>query len=114
MARYLVRARVGPKVDRRRFGVLDDALDEIESRGEELERGASAGRIDLKLTRRFEPVQQVVARLELSGPRRLRAGIDVRGDGSAEGYTGRLRRRVVEQRAGESAYEALRRVLGTA
>jgi hypothetical protein len=59
----------------------------------------------------MDPVQQVIARLELSGPRRLRAGIDVRGDGSTEGYTGRLRRRLVEQRKGESPYDALRRAI---
>ena len=63
------------------------------------------------LIRRMEPVQQVVARLELSGPDRLRAGVDVRGDGSSEAFTGKLRRRLVTQRRRESAYDALRREL---
>ena len=103
--------RKGPKVERLSFDRLESALVEIERRGREFEREADGRAIDLKLMRRFEPVHQVVARLELAGPGRVRAGVDVRGDGSSESYTGRLRRRLVAQGAGESAYEALRRRL---
>ena len=110
MAVYRVTIRSGSRVERRRLDDLDSALAELETVGSELQRSADAATIDLK-TRRVEPVQQVVARLELSGPGRLRAGVDVRGDGSAEGYTGRIRRRLVEQHGGESPYQALRRLL---
>lgn len=94
-----------------RTGDLGDALDAIERRGRELEAGASARAVGGGVIRKFEPVQQVVGRIELSGPGRLRAGVDVRGDGSTEAFTGRLRRKLVVQRADESPYDALRREL---
>jgi hypothetical protein len=112
MALYTLTARRGSKVERRGFEALAEALDAIESEGRELEQGAHAEEVGGGLMRRIQPVQQVVARLELTGPRRLRAGVDVRGDGSSESYTGRVRRRLIEQGVGESAYDALRRELG--
>jgi hypothetical protein len=108
---YTLTIRRGPKVSKERFADLADALRFMEERGRELERAADARPVGGSLIRRIEPVQQVVARLELSGPGRLRAGVDVRGDGSSEAFTGRVRRRLVEQRKGEDAYSALRRAL---
>jgi hypothetical protein len=105
---YMVTTRRGPKVERTRYERLEEALDAIESRGRELERSADARPVGGTLLRRIDAAHQVVARIELSRPR---AGVDVRGDGSSEAYTGRLRRRLIEQRHGESAYDALRREL---
>ena len=108
---YTLTIRQGPKVTRERYAELDEAVGAVEQHGRELERGADARPVGGSLIRRIEPVQQVVARLELRGPDRLRAGVDVRGDGSSEAYTGRVRRRLVELKAGEDAYGALRRIL---
>ena len=115
MARRLtVLVRSGGKVRKQRHDDLRAALRAlaaIESQGRELEQTADERPLGGTLFRRLDPVQIVVARLELSGPGRIRAGVDVRGDGSSEAFTGRLRRRVLSQRDGESAYEALRREL---
>jgi hypothetical protein len=111
VAGYRVTVRNGPRVERERFGDLEGALAGIEERARELQGEVGRRTVDLRVGRRFEPVQQVAARVELSGPARLRAGIDVRGDGSAECYVGRLRRRLVEQAEGESPYDALRRAI---
>jgi hypothetical protein len=111
VADYRVTLRSGGKVRRERFETLADALDAIEREGRELQRQADARPVGGRMMRRMEPVQQVVARLELAGPGRIRAGVDVRGDGSSEAFTGRLRRQLLEQRRRESAYDALRRAL---
>ena len=94
-----------------RFDDLDAALRALEQRGHELQGSVDRAAIDTKILRRFEPHEQVVARLEVSGPGRLRGGVDIRGDGSAHPFTGRVRRRPVEPRRRENAYDALRRAL---
>jgi hypothetical protein len=93
---------------------LDDAIDVLELELRSL--GSSALRAPAKaFAREIAPVSQVSARGELSGPGRLRpsvrAGADVRGDGSIEAYQGKVRREVVVQERGESPFDALRRVL---
>jgi hypothetical protein len=106
--------RAGPRVERSRYAQLDAALDALEQRAEGLARDAPRDEVDAKI-KRFEPVEQVSARLELAGPQRLlpsvHAGVDVRGDGSTEAYRGRVRRELLEERKGESSYDALRREL---
>jgi hypothetical protein len=112
---YTVTIRLGPKVTRRRVPSLPDAVDLLEMELRAL--GPAARRAPARaLSREIAPVAQVAARGELSGPGRLRpsvrAGADVRGDGSYEAYRGKVRREVIAQERGESAFDALRRVLG--
>lgn len=111
---YRLVVRDGPKVERARFGSLDAALDALQAHVVRLAVRPQRVPIDLRV-RRFEPVAQVAARAELRGPQRfaprVRAGVDVRGDGSAEAWTGRASRQVVVQEDGESPVAALRRAL---
>ena len=111
---YRLLVREGPRVTRARHGSLDEALEDLAAHVSRLSEQSPREPIDLP-TRRFEPIAQVVARAELCGPQRLlprvRAGVDVRGDGSAEAWMGRTSRQVVVQEDGESALAALRRVL---
>jgi hypothetical protein len=110
-SRFIVTVRTKAKVRKERHEQLNQALAAVERKGRELAEDTSGRPVGGTLIRRLEPVQQVVGRIELAGPGRLRAGVDVRGDGSSEAFTGRLRRTLVEQRRGESAYDALRRAL---
>lgn len=106
--------RAGPKVERSRYAGLAEALDALEARGRDLAHEATGQPVDVKF-RRFEPAEQVIARIELSGPERLmprvRAGVDVHGDGSTEAYLGHLKRDIVSKRKGDTTYRALRREL---
>jgi hypothetical protein len=111
MTRYTVTVRRRGATERERFASLDEALVALEQRLDRLARPERQA-AERSLAREYEPAQQVAVRGELSGPAGLRGGVDMRGDGSTEAYTGRLRRRLVERGTGETAYEALRRALG--
>ena len=107
--------QAGAKVSRSHHASLGEAIDALEARMAELEPAAEREEVRF-LSRRIEPADQVAARLELSGPGgwapTVRGGVDLRGDGSAEAYTGRVRRTIVSRAPGESAAAALRRALG--
>jgi hypothetical protein len=112
---WTVTVRASARVERTRFGELEPALDELELRARALSSAAPKSPLRLRV-KTYEPVQQVVGRVELAGPQRLfprvRAGMDVRGDGSVEAYTGRVRRELIEHRKGETPFDALRRAVG--
>jgi hypothetical protein len=111
---WTLTTRAGSKVEREQLESLEQALAALERRVAELTPRASREEVRF-LSRRFEPVRQVTARVEIarSGGLRgsVRGGVDLRGDGSTEAFTGRVRRAVIEQRRGESATDALRRAL---
>jgi hypothetical protein len=109
---YRVIIRKRGKTEKHGFATLREALDALEA---ELRAAATVTRqrqhVERGFGREYAPAQQVAVRGELRGPSRLRAGIDVRGDGQAEAYTGVVRRSLIEQRPREDAYRALRRAL---
>jgi hypothetical protein len=110
MAAYKLTVRRRGVTRRERFASLPEALAALQARLDELvpseRRGPERG-----LLGNVDPVARVALRGEVAGPG-AHGGIDVRGDGSAEAFTGRWRRVLVERRPGETAHEALRRAIG--
>ena len=104
--RYRVTVRRGPKVEHSKHESLDDALVVVEADARTAPR---RGSVEF-LSRHYEPGDQVAVRIELKGPG-LRVGVDVRGDGGIQAWTGRWRRRPLELEDGETPFEALRRVV---
>jgi hypothetical protein len=106
---YVAIVRRTGRTEKTRHATLDEALDALERELRVLTT-RNRPRTVRALGREYEPEAQVAARGELRGPRRLRAGVDVRGDGAAQAFTGRIVRRPVPPRDGEDAYAALRRI----
>lgn len=111
MAAFTVVIRRRGKVEKARHDTLAAALDALE---DETRAAATTQvpRVERALGRDYEPAEQVALRGEVRGPGGVAGGIDVRGDGSAEAFTGRLRRQPVDVREREDAWAALRRVVG--
>jgi hypothetical protein len=103
---YQVTVRRGPKVEKLKAESLDEAIETLAHHARFVPRRAGVDFVN----RRYEPEDLVAARIELKGAG-VRAGVDVRGDGSMVAWTGRMRRAEIERRDGESAADALRRAL---
>lgn len=112
--RVIIRRRSGAN-EKRQFPTLGEAVNDLET---ELRSVASviarAPRVERALGREYEPGEQVAVRGELRGPGRLRAGVDVRGDGAMVAFTGSVRRQPIALGDREDAWAGLRREVGLA
>lgn len=94
------------------FASLDEAIRALE-RGALQIRGEGPLE-EVSTLRDFEPRDRVHARLEVSTGGLIRgreAGIDVMGDGTLVPYAGVVRKRRLELRGGQTAFDALREAL---
>jgi hypothetical protein len=103
---WRVTVRTGPKVEHVSAEDLEAALDAVELHARAAANTERRGAVDTRV-RRYEPGDQVAVRVELRGPG-VAAGVDVRGDGAVQAWTGRWRRRALDPQDGETVYEALR------
>jgi hypothetical protein len=104
--------RNGAEVDHDDFGDLGAAVTSMRERA--LAIRAEGPPKTAKIVRKFEPRDQVTARLELSRGGFLRkraAGIDVRGDGTFTPYRGGLRREELDPSGHDTPFDLVRETL---
>ena len=106
---WRITVRTGPKVERLKAAGAEEALDAVEMHGRAAANTERRSAVDMRV-RRYEPGDQVAARVELRGPG-VFVGVDVRGDGGVQAWTGRLRRRPLALEDDETPFEALRRLV---
>ena len=92
-----------------RFDSLEDALAGLQAELNSAGPGARRETVNA-FVREYQPDELVAMRLEIRGGG-LCGGIDLRGDGSEEAYTGRIRRKAIAPEPGENTVSALRRTL---
>jgi hypothetical protein len=104
---WRVIVRTGPRVEKQRVGSLEEALELLETEARVAANTERRSEVDVRV-RRYSPADQVAGRAALRGPG-PRAGFDIRGDGSVQAWTGRIRRRLIEPVGDETPFDALRR-----
>jgi len=110
VAHWSLTIRDGPRVQRTSFDTLAAALQALRARLDELAPSAHREPVEV-LSHRYDAALQVAVRAEVAGPGGRHGGVDLRGDGSTEAYTGRWRRSLVTLEPGEDAIDGLRRAL---
>ena len=112
---YKLTVRHGSQVKRESFDDLDDAVAAARRAAEEVR---VEGTLDsVSVLRTFEPGQQVAARIEITYGGVLRGksvGVDVMGDGSLIAFSGGVRRRELEPRGRQDAFDLIHRELASA
>jgi hypothetical protein len=104
--------RAGAEVDHEAFDDLDAAVAAMRERA--LRIRAEGPPKTAKIMRKFEPKDQVTARLELSRGGFLRkqvAGVDVRGDGTFVPYRGGVRREELDPSGYDTPFDPVRETL---
>jgi hypothetical protein len=104
--------RNGAEVDHEGFDSVDAAVARMRERA--LEIRAEGPPKTANVLRKFEPEDQVTARLELSTGRfthKRAAGIDVRGDGTFMPYRGGLRREELDPSGHDTPFDLVRETL---
>jgi hypothetical protein len=104
--------RNGAEVDHEGFDTVDEAVARMRERAFEIR--AEGPPKTANVLRKFEPKDQVTARLELSHgrfPRKEAAGIDVRGDGTFMPYRGGLRREELDPSGHDTPFDLVRETL---
>lgn len=104
--------RHGSDVSHESFGELDEAVAAMRERA--LAIRAEGPVKGVSALRDFGPEQQVHARLQLSGgrwPRRVVAGVDVRGDGMFMPFRGGVRREELDPTDYATPFDAVRESL---
>ena len=106
---WRVTVRIGPDVEQLRADDARRGARRVELNARAASNAERRETVDVRV-RRYEPGDQVAARVELNGPG-VAVGVDVRGDGAIQAWTGRWPAPRLEPEDGETPFEALRRAL---